>query len=166
MDRGLWPECATPGERRARNRDLRAIAVITLALGIGARQRCFSIVNAVMLRPLPYAEPDRLVRIWESNRGRRLARVATSEPNFLDWRARNMLDAMLPAQQSFTITGGYVRREIVAATCHGGFLRCLVCCRDWSGTLRPTRMQGGNVRAAILTGGFWQRGSARIDYVL
>jgi putative ABC transport system permease protein len=65
------------------------IAVITLALGVGANTAIFSVVNAVLLRPLPYAEPGRLVALWESNTRRLEARSAISYPNFFDWRAQS-----------------------------------------------------------------------------
>jgi putative ABC transport system permease protein len=66
-----------------------AIAVLTLALGVGATTAMFSVVNAVMLRPLPYAEPDRLVRIYTEfpgfpNGG--LRRFSVSAPEYLDLR--------------------------------------------------------------------------------
>ena len=64
------------------------VAALTLALGVGANTAIFSVVNAVMLRPLPFAEPDRLVRIWESNVERGWPTFAVSHPNFLDWRAQ------------------------------------------------------------------------------
>src|SRR5687767_9032126 len=63
-------------------------AALTLALGVGANTAIFSVVNAVMLRPLPFAEPDRLVRIWESNVERGWPTFAVSHPNFLDFRAQ------------------------------------------------------------------------------
>ncbi len=63
------------------------VAVITLALGIGANTAMFSIVNAVLLRPLPYEEPDRLV--WMSEFGDEVANRHVSYPNFVDWRERN-----------------------------------------------------------------------------
>jgi len=62
------------------------IAVLTLALGIGANTAIYSVVNALLLRPLPYAESDRLVRLDE--RTRDAERHGVPYPNFADWRTR------------------------------------------------------------------------------
>jgi putative ABC transport system permease protein len=68
------------------SRGFAATVVLTLGLGIGANTAIFSVVNGVMLRELPYPEPDRLVNIWTHNRGK--TDVVNSEANFLDYRAR------------------------------------------------------------------------------
>ena len=64
-----------------------AVAVLTLAFGVGASSAVFSIVNAVMLRPLPYPHQDRLVRVLELLP--KLGRFAVAPANILDWRAQN-----------------------------------------------------------------------------
>jgi len=82
-----------------------AIAVIALALGIGANAAMFSIVNAVLLRPLPYAEPDRLVKLYTSMPQFREASV--SYPNFLDWQQRSRSFDLMAAYRgdNFNLTG-------------------------------------------------------------
>src|SRR5262245_16859830 len=89
-----------------KNPGFTAVAVLTLALGIGANTAIFSIVNAVLLRPFPYQAPDRLVAIQE--------RVSAGEsfspsyPNFVDWRAQNTaFDSIAAVRggESFNLTG-------------------------------------------------------------
>src|SRR5258708_2650142 len=65
-----------------------ATAVLSLALGIGANTAIFTVVNAVLLKPLPFAEPERLVQIWESKPSKGYFRNVVNPFNFLDWRER------------------------------------------------------------------------------
>lgn len=66
-----------------------AVVILTLGLGIGANTAIFSVVDGVLLRPLPYPQPDRLVRLWESNPEKGNSRNVVNPLNFLDWRDRN-----------------------------------------------------------------------------
>ncbi len=63
------------------------VAILTLALGIGANSAIFSVVHTVLLKPLPFPEPESLVQIWETRPARGWERVGVS-PNFWDYRAR------------------------------------------------------------------------------
>lgn len=80
-------------------------AVAVMALGIGANTAIFSIINGVLLKPLPYSDPDRLMFIREAMNG--FSIMAVSYPNFLDWRARNKSFTDLAAFRSspFNLTG-------------------------------------------------------------
>ncbi len=84
------------------------VAVLTLALGIGANTAIFSVVNAVLLRPLPFSEPDRLVRIWESQPNKGWDRNVVDPYNFLTWRVRTRSFEQMAAVDGWTsnITGG------------------------------------------------------------
>src|SRR6266496_1363800 len=65
------------------------VATIALALGIGANTAIFSIVNAVLLRPLPFANSEQLMNVWETDSTRGYVRGSASYPNFVDWREQN-----------------------------------------------------------------------------
>lgn len=76
------------------------ISALALALGIGATSAIFSIVNGVLLRPLPFQDPERIVWIWENNLSRNQAEVEVSYPNFVDWREQNRVFEQLAALPS------------------------------------------------------------------
>jgi putative ABC transport system permease protein len=93
----------------AKNPGFTAVAVLTLALGIGANSAMFSVVNAVILRPLPYHDPDRLAMLWTSDPQRDIREEGTSFPTFQDWRAQSRAFADLAIcsrGNPVTLTGG------------------------------------------------------------
>src|SRR6185503_18172275 len=76
-----------------------AVAVLTLALGIGATTAIFSVVNGVLLRRLPYRDDARVVTLWQTNPKSGIEREETSPANFLDWRERmNTCEAIAAAE--------------------------------------------------------------------
>src|SRR5688572_24513178 len=84
-----------------------AVAVLTLVLGIGANTAIFSVVNAVLLRPLPYRDPGRLMQLWEGSVKTGRNEIPASYPNFADWRDRNHVFEQVAAYAdwSFNLTG-------------------------------------------------------------
>lgn len=90
-----------------KNPGFTAVAVLALALGIGANSAIFSIVNALLLRPLPYKDADRLVIVWGKNRHQGRDQLPVSRPDFLDWRRDNRVfeDMASYAYNVFDITG-------------------------------------------------------------
>jgi putative ABC transport system permease protein len=154
----LWQDLRYGARMLLKKPGFSLIAVITLALGIGANTAIFSVVNAVLLRPLPYAEPERLVALWESNTQRLESRNAISYPNFFDWRAQS---------KSFERLASYYTNDMaltgVAAPVN---LRSAVVSPDLFATLgvRPRlgrwfvgEEEKPGIRAAIISHGLWQR---------
>ena len=95
-----------------------AVVVITLALGIGANTTIFSVVNAVLLRPLPFKNSDRLVRVWESNPGRNWPEFSASAPNYQDWLQQQTSFEQLAAQElsTFNIAANGEPERVPAAS--------------------------------------------------
>src|SRR5947208_7777032 len=96
LKRILWRRCVMNDLKFAlrqllKNPGFTAVAVLTLALGIGANTAIFSVVNAVLLRPLPYPEANRLVAVCESNPRLGLDQYVTSMGAYFDWREQNSI---------------------------------------------------------------------------
>ena len=84
----LWKDTRYAARALAKNRTFSLMAILALALGIGTNTAIFTVVNAVLLRPLPYPKPAQLMRLWDSF-GTPGNFAPVSYPNFLDWRAWN-----------------------------------------------------------------------------
>lgn len=91
------------------------VAVIVLALGIGANTAIFSVVNAVLLKPLPFQDPDSLVVVWENNVSRNRPRNVASPANYLDWKSQNgvFTDMTAIAGWSVNLTGSGDPEELL-----------------------------------------------------
>jgi putative ABC transport system permease protein len=143
-----------------KNPGFTAIAALTLALGVGATTAIFSVVNAVMLRPLPFTEPDRLVRIWESNVERGWPTFAVSHPNFLDWRSQSRAFESLAATTNagFTWTSNGEAEVIPGLSVTATFLPTLkISPALGRNFLADEDRPGGNTRVVLLGDGFWRR---------
>jgi len=83
------------------------VAIVALTLGIGANTAIFSVVNSVLLRPLPYSDPSRLMQLWEANVAKARNEIPASYPNFADWRDQNHVFEQVVAYSdwSFNLTG-------------------------------------------------------------
>ena len=83
------------------------VAVIALALGIGANTAIFSVVNTVLLQPLPYKDPERLVMVWEEATKSGYPQDTPTAANFVDWRDQNQVFEGMAAidETSFNLTG-------------------------------------------------------------
>jgi len=137
-----------------------AISVLTLALGVGATTAIFSVLNAVMLRPLPFAEADRLVRIWESNVERGWPTFAVSHPNFLDWRSQAAAFESLAAVNNagFTWSGSGQAEIVLGLAVTRSFLETLrVSPALGRNFLEEEDRPGGNTRVVLISDGFWRR---------
>jgi putative ABC transport system permease protein len=133
------------------------LAVATLAIGIGANAAIFSVVNGVLLRPLPYPEPDRIVRLWEHTARGRDINVAF--PNLLDWRERLNTFSSLAGYQGSTTTvlGGAEPTFADAYWVTNGFFDVFAVRPALGRTFTPDERTPGGPPAAVVSDRFWRR---------
>src|SRR5262245_2155842 len=156
--RTLWQDLRYGGRALWKNPGFTLIAVITLALGIGANTAIFTVVNAALLRGLPYREPDRLAHLWEMTPQKEFPRREASYPDFLDWRQSQSFEAMAAySGGGFTLTGRGAPEMIQGARGSADFFKALGVEPIVGRAFQPGEDAPGAANVVLLSYGLWQR---------
>jgi putative ABC transport system permease protein len=136
-----------------------AVAILTLALGIGANTAIFSVVNAVLLRPLPFADPDRLVMLWETSQATGEDQVPVAPADYFDWQAASQRFERLAAFHpwSFNLTSGGEPERISGAVATANLFELLGKKPALGRGFRLEEDRPGGPAVVVLGHGLWQR---------
>ncbi|MGH7501740.1 MAG: ABC transporter permease [Longimicrobiales bacterium] len=143
-----------------RNRGFTLAALLTLALGIGANTAIFTVVNTVLLQPLPYGEPDRLTLLWMVNTRENIDRDITSYPAFSDWRSqsRSFDGVAAYSQRNIQLTAGEGEPEQMrGAFVTQDFFDVLGVSAFAGRTLLPENNDPGEEAVVVLSYALWMR---------
>ena len=143
-----------------RNPGFSLIAILTLALGIGANTAIFSVVNAVLLRPLPFAEPEQLVWAWGNIRDR-ANRASVAPLDYVDYRAQTttfeQLAAMGTVSNASNLTGSGEPERLETRLVTGNFFQTLGVNPALGRTFQLENEKPGGGQVVVLSNGLWQR---------
>ena len=142
----------------ARNPGFTAVAVITLALGIGANTAIFSVVNAVLLKPLPYADPDRLAVIWVTEPSAPGGLFPDTGPDFRDWQVMNRSFEGMSAVTiaGATLTGSGEPLQLRGLSVSPNTFQLLGAQPQLGRSFSPDEGPTGHNHVVILSYGLWQ----------
>jgi putative ABC transport system permease protein len=134
-------------------------AVLTLGLGMGANTVMFSVLNTVLLRPLPFPHPDRLVQIWETEPRQGEMRGPVSPYDYLVWRkqSQNFADIATISYEPLVLTGLKSPTRISAQFVSAGYFNVFQVSPLKGRTFRPDEDQPGNARVVVISFGAWSR---------
>jgi putative ABC transport system permease protein len=152
----LWQDIRYAVRMLVKKPGFTLIAAITLALGIGANSGIFSVVNAVLLRPLPFTEPEHLIKIWETFPN---GFGTVSPPNLKDWREQNTAFTGIAAYQSagYSLQGDHDSERVQAATVSANFFDVLGVLPQLGRSFRSGEDEPGQNRLVILSHDLWHR---------
>jgi len=140
-----------------KNPGFTAVAVITLALGIGANTTVFSTVNAMLLRPFPFPNLDRIVTVWETVP--QYNHVSPAPANFRDWNAQSTQFEELAAVRGFdaNLTGGSLAQHVEGSQVTADFFSLLGMPTQLGRYLGPSDFRSGVAPVVVVSYGFWQQ---------
>lgn len=155
----VWQDLRYGGRVIRKNPALSLTIVITVALGIGANATIFGVINAVLLEPLPYKDPDRLVRLWQSNPGQNQTEGLVSAPNYLDWKNQQSTFEQLAALElaTFNLTGSGEPQRIAAARVTANLIPTLGVAPALGRSFSPEEDKNGTGRVVLLSDNLWRR---------
>jgi predicted permease len=157
--RTIWQDLRYGARMLIKSRGFTVAAILSLAIGIGANTAIFSVVNALLLRPLPYPDADRLVILWNRSPGLNVDQDWFSPGQYLDVKAENQVfeTVCVSIGASFNLTGQGGPEHVDGARVSSGFFQ-IFGARPFIGRVfLPEEDHPGRLATAILSHGFWQR---------
>jgi predicted permease len=145
--------------RLAHSPGFTAVAVLTLALGIGANTLIFSVVNAAILHPLPFRNPGRLVTLWATSPTVGFSGLGTlSDPDYMGWRKQNRVFSEIAAfrGQPANLTGAGEPARLTGAAISPSLLRVLDAQPAWGRAFAPEEETAAHNHVALLSDGLWR----------
>ncbi len=155
----LWQDLGYGVRTLAKKPGFTLIAVLTLSLGIGANTAIFSVVNAVLLRPLPYRNPADLVLVRHLNKAKGTQGESVSYTDFQDWKSQNRVfeDLAIFRSSGFSMAIGNDLELIRAANVSANFFQLLGVNAFRGRTFLPDEEKPGGEKAALISHALWQR---------
>jgi predicted permease len=155
----FWNDLSHGARRLARNPGFTAVALLSLAIGIGANSAIFSVTNALLLRPLPYKDADRIAILWQRSPGLNVVQDWFSPGQYLDIKSENRVFEQVAATlgASFNLTGGGTPEHVEAARVSSSLFPLLGFEAKHGRVFLPEEDQKGAPQTVILSHGFWQR---------
>ena len=155
----IWQDLRYGARALRNNPGFTAIAVVTLALGIGANTAIFSVVNSVLLRPLPYPAPDRLVMVLGISLQAAQDKSPLCEADFLDWKSQNQVFQNLAgfSTNRFNYTGGETPEQIEGAWVTSDFFSTIGVQPAMGRAFRPDEDLPKTPQTVVISDGFWRR---------
>ncbi|HLL75967.1 MAG TPA: ABC transporter permease [Pyrinomonadaceae bacterium] len=154
----VWQDVRYAARMFLKSPGFTAVALLALALGIGANTAIFSVVHAVLLRSLPYGEPERLAVVWETSSRRATRHNVTSPANFVELRDQTKSFESMAAfyDWRFNLTGAGDPVEVPAQVTTGNLFSVLGAQAALGRTYTQEEVEAGNTNVAVLSHGFWQ----------
>lgn len=155
----IWQDVRYGVRMLAGSPGLTAVAVLALALGVGANTAIFSVVNTVLLRPLPFKNSEQLVRVWATNAKKGVNNHPTSFLNFVDWQTENHVFESMTAYSaaSATLTGGDAPELVKGVVVSAGMFPTLGVQPMLGRFFSADEAKAGNAPVVVLGYGLWQR---------
>jgi putative ABC transport system permease protein len=155
----FWNDLRYAIRLQRKNPGFTIVAVIALALGIGANTAIFSVVNTVLLRPLPYKDPERLVMVWEEATKAGYPQDTPTAANFIDWRDQNQTFEGMAAitDESFNLTGSGEPERLEGQRVSTSLFPLLGVEPQVGRVFTAAEDQPGSERVVLLSYGLWQR---------
>ncbi|MBD0327184.1 MAG: ABC transporter permease, partial [Pyrinomonadaceae bacterium] len=155
----IWQDVRYGMRMLVKSPGVTAIAVLAIALGVGANTAIFSVVNAVILRPLPFSQPERLVRVFGTNVKKGASSNPTSYLNFSDWRdhSRSFEQMAAYSEGSAALTGEGTPEQIEGATISASIFPMLGVQPVMGRTFTAEEEQPGKTHVVVISEGLWRR---------